>query len=119
MCVFRVCELNWVSTYLQEGQALRTKLLAQPGSRSVRKFCCGHPYGQETHILLIPELMQLLMGMSMSWMVDPAEAVGGVRHVYQVLGFGWFADDWQRGLTKLHCRHSPEPCQGVVRWSSC
>ena len=58
-------------------------MLAKARWPSVRKFHCGIPCGQGAHILLIPELMQLLMGISMSWMVDPAGTDGGIRRVCQ------------------------------------
>ena len=65
MCVLRVCELNCVSTYLHS--------LSGQATRIGGAFVHAGEIESLAHILLMPDLMQLLIGMSMSCMLEPAE----------------------------------------------
>lgn len=84
-----------------------------------------------THILLTPDLMQLLMGTSINCIFEPANKSTLLVCMEYV---GWqtcrakFKSLWvmlsaraclSRRLTKLDGRHCSEPSQSIGGWSSC
>ena len=84
----------------------------------------------ETHILLTPDLMQLLIGTSINCMFDPTNKL--ILLVWLGFSLCWSEAKskslWavlsatlclSRRLTKLDSRHCSKPSQRIGGWSSC
>ena len=85
------------------------------------RSCNAHSVGQdysETHILLTPDLMQLLMGTSISCILEPAVIPTHIKVISSKLtakGSSMHSiegNDAER--TKFDSGHGPEPSQGIV-----